>query len=88
MLIDVFEAYGANLAMVLRDDDVRSKRFKFLRIDSVDGEPFLHDGLDPGVDFVTRTRRPEFRLRQGGQARYIRREVAFMGTTNKKVAGA
>jgi hypothetical protein len=85
--LDVFEAYGADLAMVLGDDDIGPKRFELLRIDAVDGKPFLQDGLDAGVNVVARAAHREFRLRQGRQARYVAREVAFMGTADKKVAG-
>jgi hypothetical protein len=38
--LDIFEAYGTDLAMILGDDDIRPKRFELLRIDAVDGEPF------------------------------------------------
>src|SRR5689334_3047154 len=74
--------------MVLSDDDIGPKRFKFLRIDAIDGDPFLQDGLDVGVDVVARAGYREFRLRQGRQARYVGREVALMGTADKEVAGA
>ena len=86
--LDVFEAYGADLAMVLGDDDIGPKRFELLRIDAVDRKPFLQDGLDAGVDVVARAGHREFRLRQGRQARYVGREVAFMGTADKEVASA
>jgi hypothetical protein len=36
--IDVFEAYGADLAMVLSDNDIGPKRFELLGLDAVDGE--------------------------------------------------
>jgi hypothetical protein len=74
--------------MVLGDDDIWPKRFELLRIDAVDGKPFLQDGLDAGVDVVARSAHREFRLRQGRQARYVGRKVAFMRTTDKKIAGA
>ena len=74
--------------MVLGDDDIGPKRFELLRIDAVDGKPFLQDGLDAGVYVVARTTHRDFRLRQGRQARYVGREVAFVGTADKEVAGA
>src|SRR6476660_9438241 len=86
--LDIFEAYGADLAMVLCDDDIGPKRFELLRIDAIDGKPFLQDGLDAGIDVVARAAHREFRLRQGRQARYVGREVAFMGTADKEVASA
>src|SRR6185437_13423372 len=52
--LDVLEAYGTDVALVLRDDDIGPKRFEPLRIDTVDGEPFLHDGLHAGVNVVAR----------------------------------
>ena len=61
--LDIFEAYGTDLAMVLGDDDIGPKRFELLRIDAVDGEPFLQNGLDAGVDVVARAAHREFRLR-------------------------
>jgi hypothetical protein len=36
--LDVFEAYGADLAMVLSDNDIGPKRFELLGLDAVDGE--------------------------------------------------
>ena len=62
-LLDIFEAYGTNLAMVLGDDDIGPERFKLLRVDAVDGEPFLQDGLDAGVYVIARAAHREFRLR-------------------------
>ena len=44
--------------------------------------------LTRAVDVVARAGHREFRLRQGRQARYVGREVAFMGTADKEVAGA
>ena len=73
--------------MVLGDDDIWPKRFEFLRIDAVDGKPLLQDGLDAGVDVVAHAAH-KFRLRQRRQARYVGRKVAFMGTTDKELAGA
>ena len=61
--LDIFEAYGTDLAMVLGDDDIGPKRFELLRIDAVDGEPFLQNGLDAGVYVVARAAQREFRLR-------------------------
>ena len=86
--LDIFEAYGANLAMVLGDDDIWPERFELLRIDAVDGKSFLQDGLHAGVYVVARAAHRKFRLRQGRQARYVGREVAFMGTADKEVASA
>ena len=41
------------------------KRFELLRIDTVDGEPFLQDGFDAAVDVVACAGHREFRLCQG-----------------------
>jgi len=73
--------------MVLGDDDIGPKRFEPFRIDAVDGKPSLQDGLDAGVDLVARAAHREFRLRQGRQALYVGREIAFMGTADKEVGG-
>ena len=86
--LDVLEAYGTDVALVLSDDDIRPQRFELLGIDAIDGKPFLQDGLYAGVYVVARATHREFRLCQGRQARYVAREVAFMGTADKKVAGA
>ena len=74
--------------MVLGDDDIGPKRFELLRIDTVDRKPFLQNGFDAAVDVVACAGHRKFRLREGRQARYLRREVAFMGTADKEVAGA
>src|SRR5262245_548428 len=60
--LDIFEAYRTDLAMVLGDDDIGAKPFDLLRIDAVDGEPFLQNGLDAGVYVVARAAHREFRL--------------------------
>ena len=72
--LDVVKACGADLAMVLGDDDIGPGRVGPLRIDAVDGEPFLQNGLDAGVYVVARAAQREFSASLGTASVLCRRK--------------
>ena len=72
-------ADGADLALRLRHDDIGPQRLQPVAVHAIDGEPLLHDSLDPVVDIPRRAIQLDFRLGAAGQRIDIRRENHIHG---------
>ena len=86
--LDVAEAHGADLAMVLRDDHIGRQRFQGVAIDAIDGEAIAHDRLHAAVDLGAGALHLELRRGELGQGRDVRREVALVAAPDQPVAAA
>src|SRR5262249_39244895 len=81
--LDVALTDGADLAMRLRDDHVRTQLFEQVGVNAVDGGCFLKDGFDALIDLGTAALDVELRRRADWQTRYRLREGGIGGTAGK-----